>query len=444
MGLASQGHLRSLACCLALALSAPALSWAQDEPPPPPLHLIGYDRLSPPEGGADEDATGSVFLLQRGERRAIHVRVRHLAPGATYKVGMSQGDQSAELGTITTHEPAAPPAPRCFKATLKAPEPPPPAEGGDPAGVAKHLRWPGRHHRSSTTLSLCRNSDSTTLSYTLRQGSLDGKVTALTLDLDGDGAGEAIALALDEELKGSIDTNAEQLAALASGDAVASATTDGGATVSGAVAAVVSFIDRLREHWASRRAGSGALKLDTEKEDAIPFGATDLRTLVGAKLQVSDAEGAVVLAGEIGELHQILPRPPKGHHDDDGDDDDDAPGDTGDEGTVVGALEVAPDADFFAVSEVHDTPFIRGDANMDQRVGIADSLFVLTHLFIGGQAPYCGDAADANDSGELEIGDPVQILIGLFINPSAMPGPYPQTGADETVDELYCNEAAAN
>jgi hypothetical protein len=50
--------------------------------------------------------------------------------------------------------------------------------------------------------------------------------------------------------------------------------------------------------------------------------------------------------------------------------------------------------------------FRRGDANADGAVNLADALFTMNHLFRGGDAPACPDAADADDTEGLDIGDP--------------------------------------
>lgn len=83
--------------------------------------------------------------------------------------------------------------------------------------------------------------------------------------------------------------------------------------------------------------------------------------------------------------------------------------------------------------------FIRGDANKDGAVNIADPVSLLTHLFGGGPAPDCADAADSNDDGALDIADAVATLNALFgSGTTPLPGPYPTAGADRTADNLLC------
>ena len=88
------------------------------------------------------------------------------------------------------------------------------------------------------------------------------------------------------------------------------------------------------------------------------------------------------------------------------------------------------------VSEQPQFLFVRGDATYDQSVNIADSIFMLDYLFIGGPASVCPDAADANDDGILNIGDAIYTLTYLFANGETIPYPYPGYGLDPTEDSL--------
>jgi PKD repeat protein len=80
--------------------------------------------------------------------------------------------------------------------------------------------------------------------------------------------------------------------------------------------------------------------------------------------------------------------------------------------------------------------FVRGDANYNQSVNIADAIFLLDYLFIGGVASVCPDAADSNDDGSLNIGDAINLLNFLFANGETIPYPYPGYGIDPTPDGL--------
>lgn len=82
--------------------------------------------------------------------------------------------------------------------------------------------------------------------------------------------------------------------------------------------------------------------------------------------------------------------------------------------------------------------FVRGDANADDSVSIADAVFLLNALFVPNTPPLtCEDAGDVNDDGALTIADAVYLLSALFVpGANAIPAPYPNTGADPTPDAL--------
>jgi len=87
--------------------------------------------------------------------------------------------------------------------------------------------------------------------------------------------------------------------------------------------------------------------------------------------------------------------------------------------------------DFWAV------PFIRGDANFDGSVDLADVVTILRYLFRGGKEPEALDAADVNDSGSVNLSDPVYLVMHLFSGmPEKLPLPYPYWGIDRTGDTL--------
>jgi outer membrane protein assembly factor BamB len=81
------------------------------------------------------------------------------------------------------------------------------------------------------------------------------------------------------------------------------------------------------------------------------------------------------------------------------------------------------------------TRFIRGDADADGRITIADAVEVLFYLF-GDEPLACVSAADANESGDAEIGDAIFLLFYLFAQGAAPPPPFPACGLDP--DSLDC------
>lgn len=96
-------------------------------------------------------------------------------------------------------------------------------------------------------------------------------------------------------------------------------------------------------------------------------------------------------------------------------------------------------------------PFVRGDANVDGSVNLADAFAILNALFIWGSFHYlaCEDAADANDDGAVNITDAVFTLNHLFIGGRPIPPPneckFPTEedpdlvqDFDPTPDEVHC------
>ena len=81
--------------------------------------------------------------------------------------------------------------------------------------------------------------------------------------------------------------------------------------------------------------------------------------------------------------------------------------------------------------------FLRGDANSDCSVNIADPVSVLGFLFSGAAQPVCLDALDANDTGSVNISDAVSVLNFLFSGgPPPSPPGHSVPGTDPTEDDL--------
>ncbi|MEM7166676.1 MAG: FG-GAP-like repeat-containing protein [Planctomycetota bacterium] len=87
--------------------------------------------------------------------------------------------------------------------------------------------------------------------------------------------------------------------------------------------------------------------------------------------------------------------------------------------------------------------FLRGDANSDLTINVADAVRVLTHLFPSGAPPVidCFSALDANDDGAIDISDPVRILGYLFGGGGDLAPPFPACGVEVSVDSLTCTNS---
>jgi hypothetical protein len=85
--------------------------------------------------------------------------------------------------------------------------------------------------------------------------------------------------------------------------------------------------------------------------------------------------------------------------------------------------------------------FLRGDANQDARLDIADAIKTLSYLFGGAPMP-CMDAADANDDEQVNIADAIRILSFLFGSGARPPLPPPnECGPDPVGDSLGCADS---
>ena len=81
-----------------------------------------------------------------------------------------------------------------------------------------------------------------------------------------------------------------------------------------------------------------------------------------------------------------------------------------------------------------ESAFVRGDANADGMIDLADSIFVLSFLFQGNDRPSCLDAADSDDTGDLNLTDGVYLLNWLFQGEAAPMPPTPSGGLYRTDD----------
>ena len=85
--------------------------------------------------------------------------------------------------------------------------------------------------------------------------------------------------------------------------------------------------------------------------------------------------------------------------------------------------------------------FRRGDSNGDGTVDLSDGIRLLLSLFDRVDPSSCADAADANDSGALDLADAVFTFAFLFNGGAVPPAPgFMQCGDDPTPDDLGCEE----
>ena len=89
---------------------------------------------------------------------------------------------------------------------------------------------------------------------------------------------------------------------------------------------------------------------------------------------------------------------------------------------------------FLAFRSATAEDFLRGDANNDGVVSLADAYSILNYLFHFGELT-CGTAADANDSGgRVDISDAAYIEAYVLGESGPPPAPFPDVGPDPTPD----------
>ncbi len=104
-----------------------------------------------------------------------------------------------------------------------------------------------------------------------------------------------------------------------------------------------------------------------------------------------------------------------------------------------GSFVMLPNAFRYGADIPADPLFLRGDANRDGKLDVADAIKILSYLF-SSDTLKCLDAADVNDDGKIDIADAIRLLTTLFGGGAALPPPYASPGVDATADTLNCAE----
>ena len=85
---------------------------------------------------------------------------------------------------------------------------------------------------------------------------------------------------------------------------------------------------------------------------------------------------------------------------------------------------------------------MRGDANADGSIDLADAIRTLFGLF-GGWPLECENAADSNRDRTVGISDAIYTLMALFLNGTVPAGPFPACGYDVLPEALPCGSFSA-
>ncbi len=82
--------------------------------------------------------------------------------------------------------------------------------------------------------------------------------------------------------------------------------------------------------------------------------------------------------------------------------------------------------------------FVRGDANADGRVNLADAVWTINALVRGGPPTPCPSAGDANADGRLDLSDPIYTAQHRFLHGPTPPAPFPDCGERDAELDLPC------
>ena len=105
-------------------------------------------------------------------------------------------------------------------------------------------------------------------------------------------------------------------------------------------------------------------------------------------------------------------------------------------GCVVGRVSPC-----FAI--VEGETFIRGELNGNGSIDLGDPIALLAGLFLDGVDLDCLDAADVNDDGVAELADALDLLGYLYGGATPPPAPFPACGFDRTSDAIDCEISPA-
>lgn len=91
------------------------------------------------------------------------------------------------------------------------------------------------------------------------------------------------------------------------------------------------------------------------------------------------------------------------------------------------------------VTAIEDYPWIRGDANDDGLVNLADGVFLLNELFQGGPAGTCFGAKDANSDETVDAADAIYLFSALFFDGPPPAAPFPDCGSMPSAPTDVCS-----
>ncbi len=102
-----------------------------------------------------------------------------------------------------------------------------------------------------------------------------------------------------------------------------------------------------------------------------------------------------------------------------------------------GSLQALFDDGSITLNAVVTVDFIRGDVNGDEKVNIADGIWIIYELFLNGPTSACPISRDANADGFVDTGDAVFVFNYRFLDGPEPSAPFPDCGqeTDQTPED---------
>ena len=108
---------------------------------------------------------------------------------------------------------------------------------------------------------------------------------------------------------------------------------------------------------------------------------------------------------------------------------------------VVGGGSIAADTQdgTITMEAASVSSFVRSDANHDSNTDVADAVWMLSDLFLGGTHNDCDGANDANGDGNYDVADPTFVIQYQFLEGATPPAPFPTCGTYPGQEAADCN-----
>jgi len=206
-------------------------------------------------------------------------------------------------------------------------------------------------------------------------------------------------------------------------------------------ASTIEFFDK-KTTPAFPQPGVGYLALITIFDYVPPFAAQQVppgngRSLIRLNFNVANNPGLIGVTTLIKYENNISPAPPPPSP---GNPNPAIPPPTANLIVTTDLQGITPIQENGIVQIVNQPSFVRGNANGDSSVNLADAIFTLQFLFSGVPALVCGDAMDPNDDGGVDVSDAIYLIAYLFSGgpppepPFSQSAPFGGCGLEATPD----------